>query len=421
MTGRWAQTLVICVVWLVSAEVLSLNLSSLLRSPVRLPLDLGLMDAHLHLHLRRRPYSLQTAVASHPATLLEKTVAQPIITIVTYHSNPEHSTIAAVYANNKQYAERYRVQFLDGREWMASHFHIPINVSWLHWPLPKSFRSDVLASHKEPYWAKVVLLGHLVQDILDQAVPGSATAAVPHWLLWIDADALVVNHSVDPHEVVLAATRSESRSGQDAEVDLVMGLDRYWGPRFYPSDDQPTTFNSGVMFLRASAWTEAFLAELWQDERFNALYSREERATVGLPPQPYTYHEQGAMQIRMGGNGLNTDVLLQATEEPALQNRADLTLGCDESQRTLLSLSMQDILTADSHTLSRLSVRTHSVDGVAVQAPVLNDTGWGPLNRLANVDVQRPVKIACTGIPLAKLRVYTLAWWNRCVASHFIY
>ncbi|GEO81445.1 hypothetical protein [Pararhodospirillum oryzae] len=100
-----------------------------------------------------------------------------------------------------------------------------------------------LDTGRPPAWAKIAILGALLNGATD-------------WVLWVDADALVLRLDADPRPLL------------DPGRDLWLACHHQW---VHPMPGMAVRFdvpNTGVMALKASDWTRDFLARVWAAERW---------------------------------------------------------------------------------------------------------------------------------------------------------
>eukprot|EP00434_Breviolum_minutum_P007280 symbB.v1.2.006426.t1/scaffold383.1/size215797/8 len=89
-----------------------------------------------------------------------------------------------------------------------------------------------LCEGRAPQWAKVALLRRLLRQAL-------ASDAGPRWIVWLDADTLLLNFDVKLEDFTIQ------------DFDLIM------------SEDMSCELNTGVMILRTSTWSLQLLDEVW--------------------------------------------------------------------------------------------------------------------------------------------------------------
>jgi hypothetical protein len=104
---------------------------------------------------------------------------------------------------------------------------------------------------RPPAWSKI----KAVQYLLDQRIPPSASATqskddvstyLCDWVMWADADTVIMNSDVRITDFLPA----------DPTKDLIVAPDKGGG------------YNSGVFFLRNTAWSRKFLQDWWNMEDF---------------------------------------------------------------------------------------------------------------------------------------------------------
>jgi mannan polymerase II complex MNN10 subunit len=94
--------------------------------------------------------------------------------------------------------------------------------------------SPLLDQSRPPAWSKILAVQAMMQDFNCL------------WVMWLDADVLVMNSSI----------KIESLLPSEKDIDLIVTTDR----RF--------TANSGVWIIRNSPWGREFLAEWWEMRHF---------------------------------------------------------------------------------------------------------------------------------------------------------
>lgn len=90
------------------------------------------------------------------------------------------------------------------------------------------------------------------------------------WLVWVDADAIIVDHSVRLEEFT------------DPRYDAIVGLDE-------------NGLNTGVFFMQSSVWSQLYLAEAW---------------TLTEEPMSYIWWEQSAIMRLTKADGIRNHVKL---------------------------------------------------------------------------------------------------------------
>ncbi len=116
------------------------------------------------------------------------------------------------------------------RDWAARHGH------------RAEIRAEPAVPGRPPAWTKI----RLMADILDSGAEG---------VMWVDADCLVVDPTPDP----LAAL------GEAPEADLRIAYHHYYvrpQPGILVRFEMP---NTGVVILRNSSWSRAFLQRVWDN------------------------------------------------------------------------------------------------------------------------------------------------------------
>ena len=112
---------------------------------------------------------------------------------------------------------------------------------------PSDMRS--LAGGRHLAWGKVALLRDLLEGKTNEGPlkgwDGLSSAANFDYIIWIDADALVLDHSVQLEDFVEVAGGMDFIIGEDmAETDLL---------------------NTGLMFFKRSAWCQELLKRWWDE------------------------------------------------------------------------------------------------------------------------------------------------------------
>jgi len=103
-------------------------------------------------------------------------------------------------------------------------------------------------------WYKIYLLLQLFQDLQSQQ-----TQSI-HYVMWIDADAFVVNHSINLHTII-------QHSG---ERELIIAEDTHPG----------CLVNAGVFLLRVNEWSYKLLNDIWHCNRFDDVCFYEQSALI---------------------------------------------------------------------------------------------------------------------------------------------
>lgn len=106
--------------------------------------------------------------------------------------------------------------------------------------LPYSEMLDAIAPRAHPTWYKVLLLRRLLSE---SAVKGVA------WIMWLDADAIVIEQTTRILEDIVAVARGR---------ELIVAEDMHVG----------CLINAGVLLVRACAWSEAVWTDVWNERRY---------------------------------------------------------------------------------------------------------------------------------------------------------
>jgi hypothetical protein len=430
-----------------------------------------------------------TAAAASASAASSPFPPAPRVILVQYHSNSlTDKIVARALANTRRYAERHGYGFVDGVAWYSA---AGLDGSqWNAWPMEGPLQGLVggqggdgaasagavydLSEHKASNWAKVKLLAAVLSAVdglrgdagatspssspptlgpsqEEMLGPGlrralSSDPASPVWLLWLDADALVLNHSVRADEVVaaalddealdafaalqathgglgslgkrqVAAAAAEARqaapsSSSSSSVDLILTFSLARAPASHYAAD---ALNTGVFALRCSTGSAALLREMWHDWRYDQLPSEWVGVKLvgggggGSRPKDtehrYEQVEQGAMQERVASGGVRTELLMQATAHPLLRRRTDLGFGCfgDDTSLAGEDLSSLLLLRADDAGGKTGVGRGTEREGT-YPAPF---PPWMAVGAAAAMPV-----VPCRSLPLSSVRVFSQAGVN---------
>lgn len=128
---------------------------------------------------------------------------------------------------------------------------------------------------RHPTWNKVALITELLGMLLRGRGDAMPIAESTTHLLWVDADAVVLQHDV---------TVESLWAGLPDSIELLIG-----------EDVTPACpINAGVLCVRVSEWSLALWRDVWSSPRSQKFYNR-------------TYHEQSALlrQLAYRGEGLD--------------------------------------------------------------------------------------------------------------------
>jgi hypothetical protein len=150
------------------------------------------------------------------------------------------------------YSDDYRVGYLSeqvNRAYASKHQYPFHSVK-----LPAKAMLSAVAPKQHCAWYKILLLRSLLADrqFLDRNQVG--------YLMWIDADAIIVDHSKPLHTVV----------AQAAERDLIIAEDMNVG----------CLLNSGIFLVRTSEWSVGFLDDVWQCSQYDAVPFYEQSSII---------------------------------------------------------------------------------------------------------------------------------------------
>lgn len=112
---------------------------------------------------------------------------------------------------------------------------------------------EAVAPRAHPTWYKVLLLRRL----LDQAVHRGIA-----WVMWIDADAMVIEHATRIQDIVRLAGARELIVAEDMNSGCLL--------------------NAGVLLVRACAWSVDLWADVWDDRRYWGVPFYEQAALTGV-------------------------------------------------------------------------------------------------------------------------------------------
>lgn len=102
--------------------------------------------------------------------------------------------------------------------------------------------SDLVDPARPPAWSKIrAVQSLLTESIHPAAVTSTKTTRRCDWVLWLDADVLIMNSSIRLHDLLPS----------NPETMLIATHDRKY------------TVNSGVWLLRNSEWSRKFLSDWW--------------------------------------------------------------------------------------------------------------------------------------------------------------
>ena len=143
------------------------------------------------------------------------------------------------------------------RAWAARHgYRFVVEV------LCPAAMHDAIEGRSHATWHKVVLLNRLLAEAEEEALAPAACDgsddAATSYLLWIDADAVVVNHARTVEDLLALADNGSGGDGggsaRHAPWELLIGEDL----------NSQCLVNAGVMLVRSrSAWSCALWADVW--------------------------------------------------------------------------------------------------------------------------------------------------------------
>lgn len=164
----------------------------------------------------------------------------------------KHPYYNKAFALNRLYATRHNLSFVLVRptagEWLAGQPRSPACAAQ---------KGDFCAGMC-PAWCRLKIIRRVVAQLLARPRPEPAGAAC-HWLLYIDSDAYVREQHTD-FTSVLGAPRH-------ADVHLAIAREEppagaFRSNRRRAHGVRVPSLNAGVLFVRASAWSEALL-DVW--------------------------------------------------------------------------------------------------------------------------------------------------------------
>lgn len=120
--------------------------------------------------------------------------------------------------------------------------------------LPLSIISSAISPKKHCAWYKIALLRKLFADVANLQAKGIL------YVMWIDADAIVVDHSIKLTDII-------SRCGGR---DLIIAEDMNTG----------CLINSGVFMLRTTHWSRDLLDDVWNCEKYDDVTFYEQSAMI---------------------------------------------------------------------------------------------------------------------------------------------
>eukprot|EP00854_Cymbomonas_tetramitiformis_P022545 gene22545-27211_t len=128
-----------------------------------------------------------------------------------------------------------------------------------------------IAPRRNCSWYKILMLRKLLEEEADLL-----SSQRVRYLLWIDADAIVVDPSVTLSDLV----------AKGKHMELIIGEDMY--PK------SPCAFNAGIFLIKVGVWARQFLRDVWE-------------GTAGTRYQSVAHFEQAAMikQLKMDFEGLD--------------------------------------------------------------------------------------------------------------------
>jgi len=179
-----------------------------------------------------------------------------------------------------------------------------------------------------------------------------ALAAGASWLLWLDADAAVVDFTTDSLKRVV-----ESHAQQTTEVMITLDP--------VGTSNASKLFNSGTMLFRVSRWSQTFLESWWEDGRLQAGNTDQEvfermfydnylglrDVTVVLPPE--TLNSKSELPVGDGA-GLQQPVvhLMGAAAEVRMPFFRDVwRLACRAAEHEPLELARGELARVYEHVL----------------------------------------------------------------------
>ena len=167
-------------------------------------------------------------------------------------------------------------------------------------------------------------LGRVAHALKPRLLLRALELAAPEWLLWIDADAAVVDLGEDFVARLLDGS-------QDGPAELLISMSCFSQVR------EPAPFNNGVFLLRGSAWARAFLAAVAADPRSSSPGQADQDILAAL-------HREDFMGMRA-----RTRLL-----PPLAMNTDDLFLARPPAEQPVVHLLGHHIITI-------LSIITNSV------------------------------------------------------------
>jgi len=249
---------------------------------------------------------------------------------------------------------------------------------------------------------------------------------IPIWLLWLDADAIIINYQIPANKLLQVSlndqlltifaqeqgiytpsstspiSSSKSSSSWDT-VDLVMTLSLY---RSSISNQAADAFNAGMFFLKVSSTSADLLHEMWYDWRFDQLIALQNNRPNNQ--HKYDQIEQGSMQHRVISGNTKNKLLMEATIHPDLRIRNDIGFGCQDNyddnklQYETLNSLLKKVSKNDFSTLSLIQ-----------SVPGHYPTTFPPWITMTNPDYQQHMPyIACTSLPLNRIRIFSQASIN---------
>lgn len=120
--------------------------------------------------------------------------------------------------------------------------------------LPYSEMLEAVAPRAHPTWYKVLLLRRLLSEAAAQGVT---------WIMWLDADAIVVEQETRILEDIVSAAHGR---------ELIVAEDMHVG----------CLLNAGVLLVRACAWSEAMWADVWEERRYWGVPYYEQASLVAV-------------------------------------------------------------------------------------------------------------------------------------------
>lgn len=150
------------------------------------------------------------------------------------------------------YTDDYRVGYLTeqvNRAYASKHQYPFHSVK-----LPAKDMLSAVSPKQHCAWYKILLLRTLLAD--RQFLYRNQV----DYLMWIDADAIIVDHSKPLHAVV----------AQAAERDLIIAEDMNVG----------CLLNSGIFLVRTSEWSVGFLDDVWQCSQYDAVPFYEQSSII---------------------------------------------------------------------------------------------------------------------------------------------